>query len=416
MVNDQLNLGSPSITTATFFRGNSTQASIAIASRLAAVVAANPWLKGTLEKNKSKASAGLYLVHPTEDDLENATAGLFNATIRGGKPCESPVLDETMAFNHVSKAVAGTSAEVLRGSACIGNREPLLALTVLPDAKRPDDTFAVIFSLSHVIADGFTYYKLLSMISRGGPVEALNAMRKHSFEEQARTAQGLEEVKWLSSCGFICNAVCGAVCSRKPVFESYYVDEGRIRERKAAAVAGGGADVEFVSTNDVLCSDFCVAVRAGALLMPINFRERLQDITPADAGNYEGLLVFGSGDFANASLIRKTLRSGFSPFSRSGGGALPGCCEMVCSVYVSIVINWTFQFFQEVEVEGCEHMIHMPICPLEGQPFEGAIIYRPRRGETAVAILSRNLDSAGLQQKLPLGAAVRISTRAPAAK
>jgi len=168
--------------------------------------------------------------------------------------------------------------------------------------------------------------------------------------------------------------------------------------------------VGFVSANDVLCSDFAVATLAGVLLIALNFRERFPDFTETDAGNYAGVLSFGTGDFADASLIRKILQSGPPHYSRSFGGALPGFWKTICSTRVSVVTSWIFPFFQEFEVEDCEHILHRvhmhpKILPLA----DLAVVHRPRRGEIAVQFCVRSLDRVGLQRELPLGAAVQMS-------
>ena len=64
-----------------------------------------------------------------------------------------------MDLVQLCRAVGGSAAEVMSGSFC-GQDEPLTALTIVPDSARPADTFAVIFSVSHVLIDGFTYYQV----------------------------------------------------------------------------------------------------------------------------------------------------------------------------------------------------------------------------------------------------------------
>ena len=79
-----------------------------------------------------------------------------------------------MDFFTICANVGGSSAEILKGSSCIGNGEALFACSLVEDAKRPQDTFALVFSGSHVIMDGFTYYKLLAMLCDGAEIIALN--------------------------------------------------------------------------------------------------------------------------------------------------------------------------------------------------------------------------------------------------
>lgn len=179
----------------------------------------------------------------------------------------------------------------------------------------------MIFSCSHVIVDGFTYYRLLAMLSRDVAVEALSPERKHSITDQAETAIGAAEYRWMNSCPVICNVVTSMLCGATPLVESYYIDNDRVEKCKADAVAAGGGSIPYVSTNDVIASAFGIATGAEALLLPINFRDRLPDYTGRDAGNYEGALYLGRGDFSGPGPIRRTLRSGPPVYSRSVGGA-----------------------------------------------------------------------------------------------
>jgi len=50
-------------------------------------------------------------------------------------------------------------------------------LSVIPDSKRPDDTFVVILSISHIVVDGFNYYQILNMLNEGAEILKLNTVR-----------------------------------------------------------------------------------------------------------------------------------------------------------------------------------------------------------------------------------------------
>lgn len=284
----QMTVG-PSITTVTFMKGDATAAAESLQARLGDVVAANPWLTGKLEGKCDVSENRLSLVWQPEP-LSATVAALFNPTLRGGKPKLSVqlVLNSGMSYFDVCKTVGGSAAEITTGAKAANKPEALLALSVVPDSVKPTENFAVIFSVSHVIADGHTYYKLLSMLS-GGAVEAMAVERKHEFEDALVTAMGVEEHKLAYSGGVICNVVCGMICGGKPLIESYYTDEDKIAAAKAAGAKEDG--VEYVSTNDIVTSTWANASSSDLLLMPVNFREKLPAYTPNDAGNYEGALV-----------------------------------------------------------------------------------------------------------------------------
>ena len=166
--NEAKNAGvGPSITTITWMQGDIERASAALRSRLSLVLQANPFLAGSLVKSRGKGSVDIEFAATFCD---TALPRFFNPA--GGK---APVLSASMDYAALCSAVAKTSAEVLPGNSCIGNGKPLLALSVIKDSEADDRSFAVIFSVSHMILDGFTYYQLLGMLSNDKEIVFLSA-------------------------------------------------------------------------------------------------------------------------------------------------------------------------------------------------------------------------------------------------
>lgn len=410
----QLTIG-PSITTTTFFRGDFEKAAAALAARAEAVVGANPWLAGSLVKQGRKLQLAYtkgWIPAGSGSGPSFATAELLNPSKRGAGVAKKALkVDSTMGFAKLCAAVSGTAAEIQPGSALIDKKAPLLALTLAKDALRPHDTFAVVFSISHVIADGFTYYKILSMLSAGAPVAALSVTRKHQIGEQLKVAMGKAEEKFANSGAVIYNVMTTMLCScAKPLIENFQLDVEQIEAEKekhksaaSGSAASGDAAAPFVSTNDILCSKIAAAFRARAFLMPMNFRVKLPDFDELDAGNYEGALVFGPEDYASPALIRQTLRSGAPAFKRCSGRPLPGAfASMRCKL--GMVTNWVFPFFDELLVEGAEQLLHLPHCDVKMVPFDVCVVYRARKGRLGVCFFTRTLGSReGIAGLVPVG-------------
>ena len=176
-------------------------------------------------------------------------------------------------------AVSKTAAEVPPGSACIGKPFPLLALSIIADAKNPNSAFALIFSVSHVIVDGFSYYQLLSMLSKGGVARPLSARRKHEINAESKVAMGAAEHAFahggasspsnliftpylhtasshrtftpyltlylhtlpshrtFTAGAMLFNILSGIICGKTPTIETYHVDLSRVAEEKAVETA-----------------------------------------------------------------------------------------------------------------------------------------------------------------------------------
>lgn len=393
----QLTLG-PAISTVTFLRGDITAATATLKSRLAILLKANPYLAGTLVK----INGALHVQFPKETSDDHVTR-IFNQTTRGGKVGTLPIVDSTMDFFTLCKSIGGGTAEVVKGAR---KDEPLMALTVVADAKR-NDTFAVVFSISHVIIDGFSYYKLFSQLCDGVASESYSATRKHDIVSEAKKAMGEKEAAFANSTAVICNVIGGMMCGKKPLIESYRIDADKVNTIKQQAT-NNTLGVDFVSTNDVLTSSFGNATNADFLLMPVNFRDRLSNFNALDAGNYEGALVFGKEDYQRPTQIRATLNAGppTNPNYLRGGvrnpKPLPGCSGACCG-QMTMLTNWCFPFWEELKLEGCEQLLHLPLIDVNLVPFDVSVVYKPGAGQAALMFMVRSLDSDGLINGLPLG-------------
>lgn len=384
----------PAITTVTFMRGNSNDANIIIKQRYIDILKANPWLTGTLHKNANK---DVEIHFSNASDFKNYDLYFNPINLKGESKKNN--INSTMEFFDLCNTIGNTSAEIKKGSDCIDTNLPLIALTIIPDSIRPDDTFAIVFSVSHAIIDGYTYYRLLSMLSSDGTIVPLNAKRKHHIVNQSKTAMGEKESEYAYAGSTVCNIICSMIYGKKPLIESYYIDKNKIDKLKSVNKNG----VEFVSTNDIITSSFAIATSARTLLMPLNFRERLPDFKSDDAGNYEGALVFGPEDYATPQLIRKTLNSGPPSYKRNTDNKLPSGYEGM-SCRISMVTNWTFSFYSELKINNCQQMLHLPHCDVNLVPFDIAVIYRPKAGEIAITYFVRNMGkSEDIQKNSPVG-------------
>ena len=142
----QMGVG-PSITTTTFLRGDPVAAAASLKARLGLVLAANPWLAGMIVKTGKHVD--LVFNRTVSDD---AMANIFNPAGRLGKVSKKAVaVDSTMDSSELSNRITGTAAHILAGNKSLGKLEYQTALSVIPDGKRPADTFCVVFSVTTVL-------------------------------------------------------------------------------------------------------------------------------------------------------------------------------------------------------------------------------------------------------------------------
>ena len=61
--------------------------------------------------------------------------------------------------------------------------------------------FALKISISHLVADGATYYALQNMLSDGAPIRSLSATRKHQADLRSQELKAMlpADYKWTTS-------------------------------------------------------------------------------------------------------------------------------------------------------------------------------------------------------------------------
>ena len=322
--------------------------------RLAAMVAANPWLAGHIDAERAEL-----VYRPTPPAPADIHRRMFHASGEG-----EPRIDRSASLDEMTPALRPHLASTLGvGDACV-------KLAWL--ASRERGRYVLVFSVSHVLADGSTYYSLLDMLSGAAPVRALAAptndpavfariAEAYSSQVTGIFAQkaflislllgkargwllnkraAISKGSWLASVPFL-----RLPPEQRSTIRYSYVSETYVARKKAEAEVEGG--VPWVSTNDVLSSWFMKAFDAS--LMAINFRNRVEGCHESMAGNFEGLISFvGEADAGRPALVRKALLG--NRFRRVSDPADPlGDAEPVefpegLGKGVSICSNWaTFQ-------------------------------------------------------------------------
>jgi hypothetical protein len=128
----------------------------------------------------------------------------------------------------------------------------------------------------------------------------------------------------------------------------------------------------------------------------------------ATNNNKKGALVFGKEDYQRPTQIRATLNAGppTNPNYLRGGvrnpKPLPGCSGACCG-QMTMLTNWCFPFWEELKLEGCEQLLHLPLIDVNLVPFDVSVVYKPGAGQAALMFMVRSLDSDGLINGLPLG-------------
>ena len=377
---------SPSTSTATFFSGCTSDAEAYFASRVAEVVAANPWLASRLERGP------------------RGIAAYFDQ----GSACSSCRL-EILADLSVSQRGSRYEAIVRRlepatcapSGECVGNGRPLFRAALVPDAGEPAARFALVLSASHSLLDGHGFYAIANMIMCADiEVRALNPVRRFDMPAKISTAIGGES-SLLSNpnAGFLLRFLAHAAWNAVfPATHSigFRISKAWIADRKAEARTGLHPD--YVSTNDVVLS--CIFNLLGARLccQTANFRNRVENGCEEDeVGNYEEFIGYAPENYDVPILIRRSVLKNASGAyvrsspARSSGHLTPlmSTWEHLISGTYAVATNWT-SFKRRTSVPCGTECLHLPLFNFNASvppSIMGALcIFRAAEGVDAVLV------------------------------
>jgi hypothetical protein len=369
----------------TFFIGDHRAAEAQIRERVKEIVSLNPWLDSTLEDVETDAST-LSAFYPANHKIFAVRGDI---DLRRVAPATN--------FSEYDEMVAALQPVLCRTtSESVGRNVPLFRVTLIPtpddddDDEHPDhpsSSYALVVSANHSLLDGHGFYRLHGMLSADAPVVALNATRSTAAPNAITKAMGSEKSLMKSPpVGFIARFTYGAIrnmLSKKTRAVGFLVSKDFVAaEKRGVATTAGG----FVSTNDILVSAFCNALRCDVAMMAINLRGRVDESICGndDAGNYEDLIGYTPKDYASPELIRKSVAA--APFQRSTDSKMPSNWEHLSATY-GAVTNWA-TFARTLQVDGGVQDLHLPLfdwnkcCP--ASVCGSMVIFRPREGEIGI--------------------------------
>jgi hypothetical protein len=332
-------------------------------TRMSEILAANPWLAGRFVKKNGR----ICIEYPFPAAV--AAAPHFNVLhVTDDGSAKAEKLDKTFAPFCVKKATQS-----------IGKDEPVFRVLVAQHSgPQGADRFAILFSLSHTIADGPTFYNLYRMLSSDQSARALIAERDESKVAAILQYMG-EDDKLFKSMGFMCNMLGTMMSLQNSKLASRSIESSWIATQKAQGSASSAG--KFVSTNDVLTSFFFKQTKADLGMMAIDFRNRIPGLVTDYAGNYEAVLYYQPEDFASAQLIRASLDNGRCKRTVTGP-ILPGFMQR-CKATISIISNWC-GFYYAVQMPGCNEVLHTPYFKPHKVPMHFGLIYKMNKDTTAL--------------------------------
>lgn len=365
------------ITTITFFKGDLEDVIFKVKKRFKEILTVNPWLTGKLVQTKGQKRLQLTYASQQIDNDHLDTLVQVNP--------KNLSIHANMKYMELAKALK--PAIVQKPKDIINQDFFVTKLTLCNDLLDKTAGFSLIFSLSHSVADGHTYYKVLNMLCAGSKVYPLNVKRKEEEISKIINALGKREYTYINSFSHVVNVFKGLLLRKNTKVYAFYIDQEKIEGIKAQEKQEDAHN--YVSSNDILTSTYSNFLNTRLTLMAINFRNRITGLNEYDAGNYEGAILYDTNTYSTPSHVRKSLQTGskFKGLSKP----LPGLVEgMVCKM--GLITNWA-SFSKELHIEGCEELLHLPIANAAGRiPYEMAVIFRARKEKTGIIYFTQKFE------------------------
>jgi len=243
------------------------------------IVARNPWLDGRLVRINNKVVLK-YCVDASEAEA------FPNSSSFGGRKVSVFVPDEALfrdCDDFSPDYHAYTRAYLVKkGFECVDRDEPLFHVAIL---KHSETKFALLFSISHTLVDGHTYYSLYSMLSSAISPRSLIVERNFAYRKKADIITH-ESESFFKSSGFVCNVLGHLLCNPKPQIVYREVNFDYVSAQKMLEKDATGT---MISTNDIVCSNFLVHSNVDVGFIAVNFRNRIDGATTEHAGESQSI-------------------------------------------------------------------------------------------------------------------------------
>lgn len=335
------------------------------------ILSANPWLTGRLVKpwfdslhlvyaSSSVTSLSDYLVVIDDDALEIPHDYNNQYALRNPRISQYIVKKGFLCWNKP--------------------HEPLFRVILV---RRTDDShYAFILSISHTIVDGYTYYSIYKMFSSTNAVYSMNAVRVMDFRDRVTKMHHV----WIQSLLFILSIAWKCFVHpkiSKPVFHITRVSPMKIKEIKTCS-SGGGKDAAYVSSNDIIICEFNKSAQSDIVIMPVNFRNRLSNITSLHAGNYQAPVGLPRQIITSPSGSRNVLQKLLdSKHDEKRDSSLGFTIANVFTLNIGLVTNWA-GFYEDLALPKSQVILHLPMMIIHQAAMQTAVIFKAKADELVV--------------------------------
>jgi len=378
-----------SITKVCFFEGNGDNVYADVKERLLKMLELNPWLASKLIKEKKEIMMEF-------DETKTPNELVDKILIQDPDLC----IDESMEYVQMQKTIE--KHVVSTGSKLLKTGDFVFKVTLLSHKINHTSGLAIIFSISHVPADGYTYYKLLNAFFDPTQMTAMNYQRNFEAAGKIEEFIGKANHRFTSSAPMIFNVLKNLIFGKKAQYFSRFVDEEKVGAIKNAYAKDEKSEFPFISTNDVITSSHSKATNSRLCMSAINLRNRIEGMGNEDAGNYEFILLLDKKHSDTPEAIRRVLSS--KGQFEANDGVLPGVLEALKS-NITLVTNAS-TFIEDYKLGDLKQILHLPIFNPKSFFCDFAAIYKAKNNRRAIFYFGKRTSTQKYLENSQLGETV----------
>lgn len=273
-----------SVTTLTVYEGSCPEKYIL--DKIKKIIKLNPWLNGKLKKINNE------LLLEYDDEYVNGINKIYKCIENKYK------LFDSLESNYSNIINEYKNLYVKPGIECINTDEKLFKVALV---KLNENKYGLFISISHCIADGYTYYKIYGMFSMNNIEEKLVIERLLNYNNILNN----NRTKWFSLIGFVIMKIFNIfnnifVKKINKQFKLQIIDKKKINIIKKKYIDNN----TMVSTNDVITSEFFNKSNSNLGLMNYNYRNVDTEKYKLYSGNYIDLIPFPKKKYEPTDIRR----------------------------------------------------------------------------------------------------------------
>lgn len=345
------------MSTITYLDGDYRVAAEHLSRRVEEILAKNPWAGGWVATGKGeKREVKLWYDGSGEGRVAPGTFHVY-------EPGEVQLMSDTryedyqrLAETYLAAAGdEGRRVKILTTSALKGKNIPPWQVSIVPVADRPDDRFVLVVSMSRVLGDPHTFYRLYEMLSQDADVVALNPKRNLECSEILMEHLGREEAFYIK------NATTNPLWEwtqkeQNPTeIRMFYISEQWL----ITSLDEDKNDFENTYEYSFLTSWFFNSLKPTVGMLAFDYRNKLPNckVTETDAGNYCSSIPLTAADYFTPNLVLKSLathrRCGSHP-----PAPLPG---FQWDATFSFTTDWSKYLRKQINLgENVAETLHLP--------------------------------------------------------